>query len=110
MMASRTSSILVKSRKRTFTPNEQGSNEQGVGVAEEMLRGNDVLALCCQGHESVAHLPPFLVEGCGVRQHRSGCHSALQVGHRQDSPRGSNPGTLILLVNASAMTAALSNS
>ncbi len=31
-----------------YAESAQGSNEQGVGVAEEMLRGNDVLALCSQ--------------------------------------------------------------
>ncbi len=37
-----------------YAETAQGGNEQGIGIAEEMLGGNDVLALCSQRHEGVA--------------------------------------------------------
>ena len=48
-----------------------------------MLRGNDVLVLCSQGHESVADCRHSWIEGCGVGCIGEGCHSALQVGYRR---------------------------
>ena len=66
-----------------YAESAQGSNEQSVGIAEEMLRGNDVLALCSQGHESIADCRHSRIEGCGVGSIGEGCHSALQVGYRR---------------------------
>ena len=61
----------------------QGGNQQGIGVAEEMLGADDVLALCCKRHQRIADSCHTRIEGCNMLCPRQRFDAALQVGNRR---------------------------
>ena len=61
----------------------QGGNQQGIGITEEMLGTDDVLALCSKRHQRIADSSHTRIESCNMLRTGQRLDAALQVGYRR---------------------------
>ena len=61
----------------------QGGNQQCIGITEEMLGADDVLALCSQRHQRIADSSHTRIESCNMLRTGQSLDAAFQVGNRR---------------------------